>query len=162
KPSVIFYQDKTLNTELDTQALMNEALKILADSHCSEQRLRLALEKKFTELLYVDEAIDAVILRIKELHLLDDKTLAESIAFRYLSKGNRFIAHKLKEKGIDENTITTVIEGLEDEYQRALEAARSKIARSKSPETVANLFRFLSSRGFPFDVINQVSKEFTR
>ncbi|MBX9703488.1 MAG: recombination regulator RecX [Silvanigrellaceae bacterium] len=141
---------------------MNEALKLLADYHCSEQRLRLALEKKFAELPDADKAIEAVISRIKELHLLNDKVLAESIAFRYLGKGNRFIAHKLKEKGIQEDTITAVIEGLEDEYQRALDAARKKIARSKSPETVTNLFRFLSSRGFSFDIISQVSKEFTR
>ncbi|MBX9704279.1 MAG: recombination regulator RecX [Silvanigrellaceae bacterium] len=141
---------------------MNEALKLLSDYHCSEQRLRLALEKKFAALPDADKAIEAVILRIKELHLLNDKALAESIAFRYLGKGNRFIAHKLKEKGIQENTIAAVMEGIEDEYQRALEAARKKIAQSKSPETVKNLFRFLSSRGFSFDIISQVSKEFTR
>ncbi|MBY0281564.1 MAG: recombination regulator RecX [Alphaproteobacteria bacterium] len=151
-----------MSTELDTQALMNEALKILAEYHCSEQRLRLALEKRFAGFPDVDKAIDTAISRIKELHLLSDKTLAESIAFRYLSKGNRFIAHKLKQKGIQENTITAVIENLEDEYPRALDAARNKMARSKSPETVTNLFRFLSSRGFPYDVISEVSKEFAR
>ena len=149
---------------LDSQELMNEALKLLSDYHMSEHYLKEALLKRFAEYPDIDKAVNALMLRLKELQVLNDKALAESIAFRHIRKGNRFIRHKLKEKGIQEDTIDEVIAGLEDEYQRALEAAQKKITRAEpnNPETIKTLFRFLSSRGFPFDVITQVSKVFAR
>lgn len=85
------------------------AIKLMADRACSERDLRRRLEKEFVELTDLDKRIDESIARLRELHLINDNRLAESIAQRYSHKGNRFIAQTLRQKGIPDEVITTVI-----------------------------------------------------
>ena len=123
------------------------AIKMLSDRTCSERDLRRRLEKEFVELPDLDKCIDESIARLRELHLINDNRLAESLAQRYSHKGNRFIAQTLRQKGITDEVITSVLENLEDEYNRALDEARRKGCRKteKSHEEVkTSLVRFLS------------------
>ena len=149
-----------MSTLLNREVLMSEALKILADYRCSEAYLKQALKKRFANFSDTDKAINALMIRLKGLNLLSDTFHAESIALRYIDKGNHFIFNKLKEKGFNEKVIATVINRLEDEHQRALAVVQKKAQHSKEPLSAPSLFRFLSNRRFSFDVINQVSNTF--
>ena len=110
-----------MSTLLNREVLMSEALKILADYRCSEAYLKQALKKRFANFSDTDKTINALMIRLKGLNLLSDTFHAESIALRYIDKGNHFIFNKLNEK-----VIATVINRLEDEHQRALAAVQKK------------------------------------
>lgn len=146
--------------------MLSVAMKWLSARNCSERDLRRHLEKEFVELPEVDKCIDESIARLRELHLINDNRLAESIAQRYSHKGNRFIAQSLRQKGVSDGIISSVLDSLDDEYNRALDEARRKGARKtgKSLEEIkVSLVRFLSGRSFSHDsiktVISQLSDE---
>jgi regulatory protein len=105
--------------------------------------------------------IDESIARLRELHLINDNRLAESLAQRYSHKGNRFIAQTLRQKGIADEVITSVLKNMDDEFSRALDEARKKGSRKTEKSTdkmKTNCVRFLSGRGFSHDSIKAVIK----
>ena len=145
---------------------MNEmlaiAMKLLSSRNCSERDVRRHLEKEFAALPEVDTHIEESMARLRELHLINDDRLAENVAQRYSHKGHRFIAQKLKQKGVADEVIACVLGSLGDEYSRALDEARRKGSRGtwKSAEDVkTGLVRFLSGRGFSYDAIKAVMNE---
>lgn len=138
------------------------AIKMLSERTCSERDLRRRLEKEFVELPDLDKCIDESIARLHELHLINDNRLAENLAQRYSHKGNRFIVQALRQKGIPDEAITTVLGDLDDEYSRALCEARRKGSRKtkkSSEEVKPSLVRFLTGRGFSHDAIKAVIKD---
>ena len=142
--------------------ILSVAIKLLSDRNCSERDLRYHLEKEFIELPDLDKHIDESIARLRELHLINDNRLAESIAQRYSHKGNRFIAQTLKQKGVTEESITSALSGLDAEYSRALDEARKKVSRKTGKsieEFKMSLVRFLSGRGFSHDSIKAVIRD---
>jgi regulatory protein len=142
--------------------ILSVAIKQLSDRNCSERDLRRHLEKEFMALPELDKCIDESIARLRELHLINDNRLAESIAQRYSHKGNRFIAQTLRQKGVSDEVITCALDSLNDEYSRALDEARRKGGRKteKSVEEIkTGLVRFLSGRGFSHDSIKAVIRE---
>lgn len=142
--------------------MLSIAIKLLSERHCSERDLRRCLEKEFIELPDLDKCIDESIARLRELHLMNDSRLAESIAQRYSHKGNRFIAQTLRQKGVSDEVIASVLDRLDDEYTRALDEARRKGSRKegKGLEVLkTSLVRFLSGRGFSHDSIKAVIRE---
>lgn len=142
--------------------MLSIAIKQLSDRNCSERDLRRYLEKEFLEVPELDKCIDESIARLRELHLINDSRLAESVAQRYSHKGNRFITQHLRQKGVGDEVIADVLERLDDEYSRALDEARRKGSHKtgKSKEEIkTGLFRFLSGRGFSHDSIKAVIKE---
>lgn len=139
--------------------IIEVTIKLLSDHNCSEHELTRRLEKEFAHLPDADECIESAIKRLYELHLINDKRLADSLASRYEKKGNRFITQALKQKGVSDEVITDALASLGDEYARALVEARKKGARKRddNPEKIKNrLYRFLSGRGFSFETITKV------
>ena len=142
--------------------MLSVAIKQLSDRNCSERDLRRYLEKEFLELPELDKCIDESMARLRELHLINDNRLAENIAQRYSHKGNRFIAQTLRQKGVSDEVITSVLDSLEDERHRALDEARRKGSRKTGKdleELKTRLVRFLSGRGFSHDSIKAVIRE---
>ena len=143
-------------------SIIEVAIKLLSDHNCSEHELRRRLEKEFFDLSDVDARIESAIVRLRELHLINDKRLAESLAERYMHKGNRFITQALRQKGVRDEVIVDALGSLGDEYARALDEARRKGSSSSfdNPEKVkTRVFRFLSGRGFSHDTINAVVRQ---
>ncbi|WP_392536672.1 regulatory protein RecX [Legionella sp. 227] len=140
-------------------SIIDMAIKHLSQRNCSEQELRRHLEKDFSHLDDLDLCIESAIVRLRELHVINDKRLAESLTERYAHKGNRYISQILRQKGIMDELITEVLANLGDEFSRALDEARQK-GRSLNRESVEQdknkLFRFLSGRGFAHDTIKSV------
>ena len=142
--------------------MLSVAIKQLSDRNCSERDLRRYLEKEFLELPELDKCIDESMARLRELHLINDNRLAENIAQRYSHKGNRFIAQTLRQKGVSDEVITSVLDSLEGERHRALDEARRKGSRKTGKdleELKTRLVRFLSGRGFSHDSIKAVIRE---
>ena len=143
-------------------SIMDVAIKFLSDHNCSEQELKNRLEKEFAEKPDVEVKVESALVRLRELHLINDNRLAESLSLRYSHKGNRFISQALRQKGVDDDVIAQTLALLPDEFSRAFDEARRKIGhkRTDNPEKIkTQLFRFLSGRGFSYDTINAVVRQ---
>lgn len=112
--------------------IISTAIKLLSESNCSERDLRRRLEKECADLPEIDQCIESTIVRLRELHLINDNRLAESFAQRYIHKGNRFITQTLLQKGVGEEVIAAALVNIGDEYSRALDEARKNWAE-KTP-----------------------------
>ncbi|GAB4443213.1 MAG: hypothetical protein OHK0011_25570 [Turneriella sp.] len=129
------------------------------------RRLRSAadLRKKLIGEGYDEAEVDAALRRLAEVHLIDDNLMAHSISRRYADRGNRFIVLKMKEKGVAAEK--SVIEGLADEYERALAAGQKKLrSLGKFEPSVQGqkLYQHLVLRGFGGSVVQKVVRELTR
>jgi regulatory protein len=139
--------------------IIDVAIRHLSEKNCSEKELRLRLEKNFSELTDLDERIESAITRLRELHLINDARLAESLVRRYAHKGNRFIHQALRQKGVRDDVIDEILATLDDEVVRALDEARKKLRSlhwDNTEKTKAKLSQFLSGRGFSFTAIKSV------
>lgn len=139
--------------------VIDVAMKHLSNGNCSERELRLRLEKEFVDLPDVDTCIDSAIMRLRELNLLSDARLADTLAGRYAHKGDRFITQVLRQKGMADELIAEALAVHGGEHARALEASRKK-KRSLDGEGAekgkTKLARFLSGRGFSYETIDAV------
>jgi regulatory protein len=130
------------------------------------RRLRSAaeLKNKLVREGYAELEVEAAIERLGEVHLIDDSLVAHSIARRYADRGNRFIVQKLKEKGVAAKQ-GSVLDGLSDEYERALAAGQKKLRSLGKFEPGVQgqkLYQHLALRGFAGSVVQKVVRELTR
>lgn len=141
--------------------LLDTALKLISARPLSERELTRLLEREFSAHPDLDQAIETTLARLRDLHVLDDHRLAESLSHRYRHKGNRFIRSVLKQKGLSEEVIEQTLAECGDEYERAMEALQKKlysVYRTPDEKSKTRLYSFLSSRGFSQDVIHQAMK----
>jgi len=139
--------------------LFDAALRHLSARNCSERELYQLLEKEFAHVADIDKNIEHTLNRLREMHLINDARAAESLAYRYAQKGNRFIAQVLRQKGMSSCVIEETLTTLGPEIERALEEARKKLRSLSNEEPRAievKLWNFLSSRGFSSDTLHQV------
>jgi len=125
------------------------------------RRLRSTAElrKKLLAEEYDADAVEAALARLKEVHLLDDDRVAQAIGQHYKDRGNRFIAHKLKAKGLAADEHTAALEELPDEFERALAVAEKKLRSLKDLDSRVvrqKLYQHLAARGFGGGVIEKV------
>lgn len=116
------------------------------------------MEKEFSAHPDLENAITQTLARLRELHLINDERIAESLSLRYRHKGNRFIKNALRQKGLSDELIEGTLAQCGDEYERALEVLHKKlysIYRTKDEKTKSRLYSFLASRGFSKGVIHQ-------
>ncbi|MEA1926774.1 MAG: regulatory protein RecX [Candidatus Auribacterota bacterium] len=120
------------------------------------------LSDRLSEKHYSPGTITAVIKRLKELDLLDDKKFARLwTRSRVHSKPRSawLISRELREKGISEEVIQEVVEDEytpEQEEEAAMSLAKKQAMRYRTDEPEKareKLFAFLSRRGFSSDLI---------
>lgn len=141
--------------------ILNVAIRQLTVKSRTEKELRQRLSRDFAELPDIDQILDEIILRLRELNFLNDSRYAENTSRLKVHKGNRFISQTLRQKGVDEGIIDEVLVGLPDEFERALEQAYKKqwSLQGMEPEKArAKLMRFLHSRSFSIKAITKVVK----
>lgn len=109
---------------------------------------------------YVAPAAEAVVARLIENRLLDDRQLAARIAESNASKpiGIYAVKRKLQAKGISEEDASDALEALDDEQQQAaaLQAGKKLLRRYSSlptRETRAKLSQALARRGFGWEAV---------
>ncbi|MDI6857011.1 MAG: regulatory protein RecX [Dehalococcoidia bacterium] len=152
-------------TEQDLQALRKEderrrayeaALNLLSYRPRSERELRLRLRRRRFEPATIDETVE----RLKTLHYLDDAAFAEfwrESRDIVSPRSGRLIRSELLSKGVDSETATAAIEGLDDE-DAAYRAARKRLSAlaGESEEVFRRrLSGFLARRGFNYDVVRR-------
>ena len=130
------------------------------------RRLRSAadLKKKLVAENYPEGEVDAAIARLREVHLVDDNLVAQSISRRYADRGNRFIVQKMREKGVAAEQ-ESALESLEDEYERAFAAGQKKLRTLENFEPrvqAQRLYQHLALRGFAGSTVQKVVRALTR
>ena len=122
------------------------------------------LRQKLVAEGYAEDEVDAAIQRLGEVHLIDDNLVAHSISRRYADRGNRFIAQKMKTKGISAEEHESAFEELPDEFERARAAGQKKLRSLKGLEPRAagqKLYQHLALRGFSGSTIQRVVRSLT-
>ena len=119
------------------------------------------LERSLLSKGYVPPAVGAVLARLRENHLIDDRRLASRIAETNAARpvGVYAMKRKLRAKGISEDDASEALEGFDDEQQRrAAQMAGEKLLRRysglSSREMRAKLSQALARRGFPWDAVS--------
>ena len=135
------------------------AMRLLARRGYSEKELT---RKLYSYGCYSSLQIREAVEMCRKHRFLDDETLAQDYAGSLNERncGSRKIRMQLKKRGIAEDVADSAVEQIlpleEDAAMRALEYKSRLLARETDPlKKRQKLFRYLASRGFPFDVINR-------
>ncbi len=133
-----------------------------------KQRSEKEVRKKLKEKKLSDGSIDIVISSLKDLKYINDESYAKSyLQSKILRKpeGKRVLKMKLADKGIPKEIAENILSEQyppETETEKAAELLRKyeKKVRAKTPaEKKQKCFRFLLSKGFDFDTINEVLRQ---
>jgi regulatory protein len=142
-------------------SLRTRALGYLARREYS----RLELEKKLAPHAQTAEELYSVLDGLEQRGFLSAERMVEQlIQTRKGRFGSLRIMHELREKGISENLINTVLPNIrETEQHRATEVWRKKfgVAPADAKERDRQV-RFLMSRGFASEVIHKVLRDARR
>ena len=146
----------------------NERARNAAYSFLSyRSRSACEVEKKLRDKGFDEEIVRETIERLKELKFLDDVNFAQTLASDLATvKGyGRFqVEKKLKGRGLDEGILFDAIEKVFAEIDE-VEAAR-KLALKKAKGRLllvkdkARMGRYLFGRGYSWEIITEVLKEF--
>lgn len=141
----------------DEQARAFEgALAFLSYRPRSEREVRERLEKKDVP----PPILESVIERLRRLRLVDDQEFAHYWVEQrqtHRPRGVRLLRRELRQKGVDADTTTDVLEQseeTEDPVEAACRAAQRKAAALRSPDSrefQQRLGQFLLRRGFDYE-----------
>ena len=128
-------------------------------------RSEFEVSRKLKEKGFDKETVAGAIERLKELRLLDDSDFAVRMTKDLVNLkgcGRYYIQRKLKEKGIDPETIEVAIESVfaeVDEFKTAEKVALRRLrVPIDNPKERARIGRYLQGRGFSWDIIKEVLK----
>lgn len=120
------------------------------------------LERSLLNKGYVPTVASAVIARLQENHLIDDKRFAERVAESNARKpvGVYALKRKLRAKGISDEDASEALSVFDEEQQlNAARQAASKLFRKYSDlpsrEARMKLSQALARRGFPWDAVRE-------
>lgn len=141
----------------------NSALRIIERTYKTEKEITDKLREKG----YDEKSINRTIDFMEEYNLLNDKKYADMyIKDKIKVQGINKIKYNLLRKGVCEEVITDKITNIskDDEKEGALKLAQKKynqiINREQDKYKVSQkLYRFLVSKGYDYDCINEVIKK---
>lgn len=128
------------------------------------------IKKRLKKAKLQDETIDKVVAHLKELKLVDDEAFARQLVAEKIKNkpaGKRMIEKKLYEMGIPKQVGESVLNELLDsdtEKSLALKTYEKLIPKLQGldrQEARKKIFAKLASRGFNFDIINEIIREKT-
>lgn len=134
------------------------ALNFLSYRPRSEAEIRKRLLEKDVS----EENVDLVIERLRRNGMLNDLRFARAwIENRSENRprSRRALNYELKRRGVDPETIEQALQSVDDEEMayRAAVKRTSRLEGLDRNEFRSKLYRFLSQRGFNYDVISQVT-----
>jgi regulatory protein len=132
-------------------------MRALARREYSRAELHAKLLPHATETDDVDAVLDDL---VKRGWLSDARALEQTVSIRRSRFGTQRIAHELRQKGISDDLISSVLPDLKQgELEAAREVWQKKFANPpQDPKEKARQMRFLQSRGFSMEVIFKVMK----
>lgn len=157
--------EETLNAVAkkdDISKCKNAALKTIERSYKTEKEI----VAKLTEKGYEAEAIEKSIEFLREYNFMNDEAYTKMyVKDKIRAQGKNKIKYSLLRKGIDDETISEVLSGVEDdeERKRAYELASKKhmqlIKRETDKYKIWNkLSMFLVSKGYDYSLAKDVIK----
>jgi regulatory protein len=154
------------------QSLSDERIRELQEQDANEVAFQAALRylnyrprsetelrQHLTEKGYSEFAVETVIERLRQGHLLDDRQFARDWVENqtlFRPRGRRALAFELRHKGISEEQIEQTLSETDNEEELAYQAARrhaERLARLEWPEFRTKLSQFLGRRGFGYETI---------
>lgn len=147
---------------LNNNEPLRTAIKILSQRMYSVQEIRNKLLSKG----YSSPDIDHTIAELTRRGYLDDTALAELLFNKYhraCKYSIKQVVLKLSSRGLDSQTIDNVLtqHNSIDETNAALNLLRKRYLNPQSVEP-AKIIRYLSSKGFPYHVINHITVLFDK
>jgi len=126
------------------------------------------IKKRLKKAKLQEETIEKVITHLKELKLVDDEAFARQLVAEKIKNkpsGKRMIEKKLYEMGIPKQVGESVLDELMDEETEKSLAVKvydkllPKLQGLDRQEARKKIFAKLASRGFNFDIINEIIRE---
>lgn len=145
----------------------NKALKSLSYRPRSEKEIVDKLLRKKAP----QEIINKIIKKLKEYKFIDDKEFVKwwvEQRTNYKPRSLRLIKMELGQKGVVKDVIEETINGLEltiDDLASAKKLIEKRLHKYKNlpgEEKFQKIARYLSSKGFNYDIIKEIFKEITR
>lgn len=139
------------------------AIRIIEKSYKTEKELHDRLLEKGYEEREIHESIKF----LKQYNYINDSSYTKSfIKDKIKSQGQKKIFYDLKRKGVDEQLIHENLQSLDENTEKeiALTLARKKYCILSKRESdiyklKQKLYRYIISRGYSYDIANEVIKE---
>jgi regulatory protein len=148
----------------DLLILRDKALSFLSRRNHTEYELRQKLQQRFPD---AAETIEQVLTELKAERLIDDATFARQWLEHRSTlspRGKFFLKQELKKKGVEATDINAALQETEiEEIDLARRAAEIKLRSLKNlppQKRQEKLVAFLLRRGFEYEVIREVLKNF--
>ena len=161
-----FGRPKKQSAPLDEAGLYDYAVRSLGRAMRSEAELHRLMKARVEPGAAGEAVIQAVVVRLKEQHYLDDQSFAETYArLRHDNQklGQRRVAQDLKQKGVESELITETLEaryGQTDEETLAREhLERKRIRKPEHEKETARVMRRLVTAGFSTRVIYKILRQ---
>lgn len=153
-----------LQAEDSRERALHQALLFLSYRARSEHEIRQNLSKHEIPDIVIEETLE----RLRRDGFANDKNFASAWVENrstFRPRGRRALAMELRQKGIDDSTIDSALEGIDDEAL-AYEAGQKKAGKltlslSKGQEWIEfrkKMSEFLARRGFSYSVIAPIVK----
>ncbi len=160
-----YYLRKNLEVSLDLFEKIKEdtnfyfsyelAIRYLEHHVCSKYKMKMYLMKK-----EIDEiTINKIIEQLESIKLLDDLSFSKRLIdyYIYLGYGEYYIKNKLYQNNIDSNITNSLMSNIDQNiYIQEIDRLISKRINNveKNEKNIFKLKKFLSQRGYSFDIIN--------
>jgi regulatory protein len=172
---LVYKEGLKTNEEIDSEKLKvlaeheslirckNSALRIIEKSYKTEKEVRDKLILKG----YEEKPINKSIEFLKEYNFINDSNYTKAfISDKLKSQGSQKIRYSLIQKGISKEDIDEELSNLNKENEKnvALNIAKKKFDIIKKKENdnykiSGKLYRYLISKGYGYDVTNEIVKE---
>ncbi|HRX14159.1 MAG TPA: RecX family transcriptional regulator [Eubacteriales bacterium] len=144
----------------ESEIAFNKACDYISRSMKTVKQIRDWLKGKSFD----SKVIENVIGKLREYRYIDDSLYAELyINSNLQTKGKRRLAVELTQKGINKDLIEKTVDALpNDKLSENANILAEKYMRNKdnSTQNLIKLQRYLLSRGYDYDIVNEIIKNF--
>lgn len=159
--------DEKKTEELKRFDEFNFGKKVAYSYLAYKQRSIKELKNKLKLKKISEEAVEKIIALLIEQKYLDDTAYAKNYLLDKLARkpaGKRLLKLKLMEKGIDKETVESIVsdnysESTEEELAvRLIKKYRQRLKGKDETEVRNKCYRYLASKGYDYDIISRVMK----
>ena len=153
-------EQRISSIEADVTRAREKALRLLDYRPRSSKEI----ERRLAKAGFAEEVVEETLRRLDELGLIDDRQFARMWINRRKALGKTRIKWELRQKGVSNDVVEEALLAVdpETEYRSAVEAARVRWEKDRSPDERTRrrrLAAYLQRKGFGWDVISGVLNE---
>lgn len=155
KKGAEFLPNEIVDIMLDSDKMtaLSKACDFISKTPKTEKQIRDYLQGKG----YDDIVIDSVIAKMKEYKYIDDNEYARLYLSSISGVGKTKIKYNLLKRGIDKDTIESVLDGYQSDKDEIEKIARKYLkGKECTKENIAKLYRHLVGKGFDYEEIRSI------